>query len=311
MNIPVYFLLLPGFVLMEFAGPAEALRLANRSQQYFDLQFIGPVPNPVNSLGLAMANVAALPPQLPAGAWLIIPGLADCERSLETPAAAAASAWLRQTRQAEVLLVTICSAALLAARAGLLLGRRCTTHHSLIERLRAAAPGARVVENRVFVIDGDVASSAGVTTGVDLMLELISQTAGPEAALEVAREMVIWIRRDADSPQLSPFLAHRNHLHPALHRVQDAIAADPAHAWPIQELARIACVSPRHLTRLFKSQIGISPVDYRQQMQLAQIAPLLTQRHWSMERIAEAGGFSSARDMRRVWLKQKGTALRG
>lgn len=115
-----------------------------------------------------------------------------------------------------------------------------------------------MAENRVFVIDGNIASSAGVTTGIDLILELISHSAGPRLALDVAREMVVWMRRDAASPQLSPYLSHRNHLRPAIHRVQDAIAADPAQAWPMQELAR-----------LFKSHVGVSPLDYRQQMLLS------------------------------------------
>lgn len=308
--IQVYFLLLPGFILMEFAGPAEALRLTNRVHTSFDLHFIGPEAAPCNSLGMPTPGLAALPAELPDGAWLVIPGLFNAERNLQTPAAIAAMHWLREVLHPGVMLVTICSAALLAGRAGLFDGRACTTHHSLVEGLRAAAPAAVVAENRVFVIDGNIASSAGVTTGVDLMLELISQSAGPRLALEVAREMVVWMRRDANSPQLSPYLTHRNHLHPAIHRVQDAIAADPAQAWPMQALARIACLSERHLARLFKNHVGISPLDYRQKMQLSQVEPLLAQANRSMEQIADLAGFGSARDMRRVWLKHKGTALR-
>lgn len=309
-KIPVYFLLLPGFVLMEFAGPAEALRLANRAGGRFELNFIGPVSDPINSIGLPMSGVQPMPTELPDGAWLILPGLANAERTLKSAASTTAIAWLRKAWRQEVRLATVCSAALLAARAGLLDGKRCTTHHTLVANLRSAAPDARIEENRIFVIDGSIASSAGVTTGVDLMLELVSQAAGPKLALDVAREMVVWMRRDGGSPQLSPFLVHRNHMHPAIHRVQDAVAGEPARSWPIGELAAIACVSTRHLTRLFQEQIGIAPLDYRQQMQLAHIEPLLAQHNWSMERIAEAGGFGSARDLRRVWLKQKGSALR-
>jgi transcriptional regulator GlxA family with amidase domain len=121
--------------------------------------------------------------------------------------------------------------------------------------------------------------------------------------------LVVWLRRDSAAPQLSPFLSFRNHLHPAVHRVQDAISADPTKDWPVDDLARIACVSPRHLARLFKEHTGIGPVDFRQQMQLAQAEPLLNRRDWSLERIAEASGFGSARDLRRVWLRHRGTSL--
>jgi len=310
--IPVYFLLLPGYILMEFAGAAEALRLANRDrpQAVYALHFIGLEATVCNSLGMSTPGLAPLPASLPDGAWLLIPGLTDAETKLQTPAAIAAMRWLREVMHPGIRLVTICSAALLAGRAGLLDGRECTTHYSLLAGLKAAAPAAMVSENRVFVIDGNIASSAGVTTGVDLILELISQSAGPRLALEVAREMVVWMRRDAASPQLSPYLMHRNHLHPAIHRVQDAIAADPAQAWPMHELARIACLSERHLARLFKTHVGVSPLDYRQQMQLSQVQPLMAQANRSMEQIADLAGFGSARDMRRVWLKHKGVPLR-
>ena len=78
----------------------------------------------------------------------------------------------------------------------------------------------------------------------------------------------------------------------------------------MDDLARVACVSPRHLARLFKQHTGLGPVEYRQQMQLAQAEPLLARRDMSLERIAEAAGFGSARDMRRVWLRQRGETLR-
>lgn len=309
MTTPVYVVLLPGFLLLDLAGPAEALRIASQHGADFALHYVGPVSAPASSLGLALQAVEPLPAQLPDNAWLLIPGILSAHFDLDSPALRQTIAWLRAQARPGIRLITICSAAIIAGAAGLMDGRRCTTHHSLLDKLRTLAPKARAEENRVFVLDGDIASSAGITTGIDLALELIGQQCGPRIALDVAREMVVWLRRDGDAPQLSPFLAHRNHLHPAVHRVQDAIAADPVRDWPVDELARIACVSPRHLARLFKAHTGIGPVDYRQRLQLAQVDSLLGHRDWSMERIAEAGGFGSARDMRRVWLKQRGAPL--
>jgi transcriptional regulator GlxA family with amidase domain len=308
-EIPVYFLLLPGYLLMELAGAAEALRIAQRFGGRFKLHYISPDAAPVNSLGLAMSGAQPLPAVLPDEAWLVIPGLASEMASQHSAAGARAQRWLGATWRAPVQLITICSGALLAAGAGLLNGRRCTTHHSLVPQLRALAPTARVEENRIFVIDGEIATSAGVSTGCDLILEMLSRTLGPRAALEVAREMVVWLRRDGDSPQHSPFLSFRNHLHPAVHRAQDAIAANPARDWPLAELARIACVTPRHLGRLFKANAGLTPVDYRQRLQIGLVEGLLDQHELTMDRLAEAAGFGSARDLRRVWLKQRGLPL--
>ncbi|MBV8467044.1 MAG: helix-turn-helix domain-containing protein [Burkholderiales bacterium] len=306
---PVYFVTLPGVLLLDLAGAAEAFRLANRYGAQYTLRFIGPSEELCSSVGLALNRIDPLPDALPSGALVVIAGLtsrADDERG---PGGKLAIDWLRHAWRDDLELMTICSGAILAGAAGLLDGRRCTTHHTLIDKLNHLAPKALVQDNRVFVIDGPIATSAGVTTGIDLALELISERDGPKVALEVAREMVVWLRRDTAAPQLSPFLSFRNHLHPAVHRVQDAISGNPARDWPVDELARIACVSPRHLARLFKEHTGIGPVDFRQQMQLAQAEPLLKRRDWSLERIAEASGFGSARDLRRVWLRHRGSSL--
>ncbi|MCG2583422.1 GlxA family transcriptional regulator [Massilia sp. TS11] len=306
--VAVHFVLLPGYLLSELAAAAEALRIANRFGAAFRLHYHSAAPDPVSSLGLGISGTTALPEQLADGAWLVLPGLASDQR--DARAIARTERWLARVWHPGVQLVTICSGALLAAGAGLLAGRQCTTHHSLIAELRQLAPGARVEDNRIFVIDGPVATSAGVTTGVDLMLELIARAGGPQLALQVAREMVVWLRRDGQAPQLSPLLDYRNHLHPAIHRVQDAIAANPARPWPLNELAAIACVTPRHLNRLFKANTGITPLDYHQGLQLALAEGLARQGSLSLERVAEASGFGSARDLRRVWLKQRGTPLR-
>ncbi|VTR45591.1 transcriptional activator FtrA [Serratia fonticola] len=117
--------------------------------------------------------------------------------------------------------------ALLAAQAGLLDGYHCTTHHAVIDRLRQQAPAALVKENRIFVEDRGVFTSAGITAGIDLALHLVNQYCGADRALEVAREMVVYFRRSGDDPQLSPWLRYRNHLHPAVHRAQDVMAAEP------------------------------------------------------------------------------------
>ena len=312
-RIDVYFVVLPGMLLLDLAGAAEAFRIAGNHGGNFVLHFVGPHHEVGSSVGLGINGLKPLPQQLPPNALLVLSGLTDAAEAQHAKELREAVNWLRTVwnhdGHSSLRLMTICSGATLAAAAGLLDGKRCTTHHTLIERLRAAAPRALVEENRVFVIDGSIASSAGITTGIDLALELIAREAGPTTALDVARTMVVWLRRDSAAPQLSPFLQYRNHLHPAVHRVQDAIAADPAKDWSQDELADVACVSARHLARLFKTHTGLGPVDFRQKMQLAQIEPLLRRRDVSLERVAEAGGFGSVRDMRRVWLKQRGESL--
>ena len=135
---------------------------------------------------------------------------------------------LAEARRATVdHVASICSGALLAARAGLLDGKTCTTHHGSIAELRELAPLARVEEDRLFVIDGDRLSSAGVTSGVDLMLHVVAELAGPAVAVSVARYLVVYMRRGGADSALA-VARGADHIHPAIHRVQDAIAAEPA-----------------------------------------------------------------------------------
>ena len=297
----VYFLLTPRYLALDFVGPAEALRMAIDEGAPFRLHVAGPEPECVSSLGL-LSVIAPLPQALADGSLVILCGTVDEDADYATPAARRLIAWLQRHITPEVSLATVCSGALLAGMAGLLDCRACTTHHSITAKLAALAPKARVLDNRVFVEDGHIATSAGITTGMDLALALIERHAGADIAARVARRMVLYSRRAGDDPQLSPWLAFRNHLHPAVHRAQDLIARDPALRWPVEALAERVHLSPRHLTRLFREQAGVGIVEYQQRLRVAVVRQLL-QQGVAVERAAEGAGFASARDMRRVWHK--------
>ena len=157
-----------------------------------------------------------------------------------------------------------------------------------------------MLDNRLYVEDRDRLSSAGVTAGIDLMLHLVAQTVDHACALAVARYLVVYLRRSGSDPQLSPWLEGRNHIHPAVHRVQDAIAGDPTKPWPASQLARIAGASARHLSRLFHEHAGMHIADYRNRLRAALARELLSQTRLDMEHVAERAGFSSTRQLRRV-----------
>lgn len=305
MSVPVWFVLTPNVLLLDYAGPAEALRMAAEMGGDLLLHHCAPTPRLGTSLTVELGGLSALPPELPPNSLVIVTGNACEAQDYARPEAHAVVDWLRRAPRADTCTASICSGALLLAAAGLLDHRRCTTHHSLIDDLRAAAPTARVLENRVFVEDGPVLTSAGVTTGIDLALYLIERHAGVDLAARVARRLVVYQRRSGHDQQLSPWLAHRNHLHPAVHRAQDAIAQEPARAWTLAELAARAHVSARHLSRLFAEHARIGVLAYQQHLQIAQARELLADRRLSVERVAELSGFNSARDFRRVWQRHE------
>ena len=323
-RIPVYVVLPPRTLLLDIAGPLEALRRANVVQERvrFDVGYFGPTRSVSTSIGLNLVGVAPLPRKIPKEAMVIVAGnvaeillprlgpnraRADAGGASTTDAdlrnEASIVEWLRATVRPGHTLVTICSGALFAGRAGLFDGRNCTTHYLCYEELAEAAPAARVLENRLYVEDGDRYSSAGITAGVDLMLHVLSRIVDPTCALAVARYLVVYLRRNGADPQMSPWLEGRNHIHPAVHCVQDAMTADPTRPWTLAALAKIAGASPRHLSRLFNKQVGMNTSDYRNRLRAALANELVGHTRLDMEHVAERAGFASTRQLRRVWHK--------
>lgn len=316
--IDLLFVMAPHSLLLDIAGPAEAFRLANLHRTLrdlpprFRLRFAGPVSALPTSVGLALAELEPLPKRLDAPTWVVVVGQPSARLAPVTTAMLDTEAWLNRTLHAPLQvagtphrLLTICSGALVAARAGLLHQRRCTTHHELLGALRALAPRAEVVDNRVFVVDGPVASSAGITAGIDLALHLIAAECGEALAAQVAEDMVVYLRRTPQDTERSPFLAHRRHLHPLVHRVQDAIAADPGRDWDMAALSALAHVTERHLLRLFSEHAGVSPLQHLQHIRLERARQAI-ERGFKVTQAAAFAGFTSGLQLRRAWGRQWG-----
>ncbi|HEV2229928.1 MAG TPA: helix-turn-helix domain-containing protein [Steroidobacteraceae bacterium] len=311
----VVFLLLPNVVLLDVAGPADAFRSAERRVPgSYRLRFVAPQPSLTAAAGLTLGALEPLPAALPPGALLVLTGIAGAAVDSQEPATRRAIAWLRSGAAAEAELLCVCTGSVLAGHAGLLAGRECTTHHEHIGELRSVEPRARVLENRIFVEDGTVTTSAGVTAGLDLALHVIGRQLGPAVAAGVARSLVVYLRRAGTDPAFSPWVMHRNHLHPAVHRVQDAVARDPAAAWSSAQLAAVACTGTRNLARLFAEHARCSPLDYVQLIRFAFARQLVTESRLDLERVAARAGFGSAQQLRRVWARWEGrppSAFRG
>jgi transcriptional regulator GlxA family with amidase domain len=298
----VLFVVLPRVVLLDLAGPAEAFRLAEtRSRGSYRLRFIAPQPSMQAAVGLTLADLEPLPPRLAPDSIVVLTGLSGGRVDPQLPAARCVIEWLRAPSVTPQLLMCVCAGSILGAYAGRLAGRDCTTHHEHLDELRAVEPRARVLDNRIFVEDGPVVTSAGVTAGLDLALHVIGQQLGAQIAANVARDLVVYLRRAGSDPVLSPWVTHRNHLHPAVHRVQDAVAREPAARWDARELAAVACTSSRNLARLFAEHAHCSPLDYVQLIRFALARQLVTQSRLDLERVAARAGFRSAQHLRRVW----------
>jgi transcriptional regulator GlxA family with amidase domain len=311
--IEVLFVLLPDTLILDWAGPAEAFRIANQSlarlgkPAAFKLRFVGPQNETHSSVGAQIAHIEPLPQHLEATTWLILLGYPDEAAHQHTTQVRQVTHWL-QSLAAQLLapssphrLVTICAGALLAAQAGLLAHARVATHHMELDELKRVEPLCEVQANRVFVIDEKrgVYSSAGITTGIDLAVHLIAQVCGEAIAARVAQVMVLPLRRGPNDPELSPFLQGRAHMHPAVHRVQDAVSAAPRDDWNVTRMAEVACTSPRHLARLFDDHVGQAPLAYLRSLRLA-VAQQALAAGQSVSQAADTAGFSSDTQLRRA-----------
>src|SRR6185295_4752254 len=319
--IDVLFVVAPNSLLLDIAGPAEAFRLVNtrHAEQgkgpHFRLRFAGAAASAPTSVGLPI-TLEPLPDTFATKTWVVVVGQPTVHVLRTTPDVIAITHWLSRVMRPRLAaadsadrLLTICSGTLLAARAGLLNGRSCTTHHHMLELLKSYAPRVSVISNRVFVVDDRVASTAGITAGIDLALHLIAEECGEAMALNVAEDIIVYLRRSARDTELSPYLRHRRHSAAAVHRVQEAICAAPEREWSMPAMAAIGHVTERHLLRLFVQHCGVSPLDFLRSIRLERARQLL-ERGASVAQAAETSGYSSSLHLRRAWKRQWGGSPR-
>jgi transcriptional regulator GlxA family with amidase domain len=304
MTLRVVFLLLPDLEILDLAGPLQAFDEAVRAGADLRVVLGSPQPRVRTDQGLCLADLEPLPaPE--ATDLIVVPGLRFA--SLEA-VPAPVLAWLREAYLRGAQLASVCTGAFVLGRAGLLEGRQCTTHWSRVEDLQRAYPSARVLDNRLFVHDGPVTTSAGIASGIDMALALLERHFGPLLVAAVAREMVVYLRRDGSHRQQSVYLEYRTHLHPGVHRVQDWLTAHPAERATLSDLARRAALSPRHLTRVFRQATGVSVQEFTTRLRLELARGLLHDPRMTVEAVASRCGFASARQLRRLWKGVYGTS---
>ncbi|TMP27613.1 transcriptional regulator [Pseudoalteromonas rubra] len=296
-----YFVLLKNTLPLDLAGPLQVLLEARRAGQFIDIHYVSAEREQIIDGGLMLHQLDPLPSQLDANDVVILPGCNDAFATYDSSAGRVTQQWLNEQARYDPYILTICSGAVLAAKAGLINNKACTTHFALIERFRRTFRASKVADNRIFVQDGKLFSSAGISSGIDMTLHFVSLQFGEYIAARVAREMLVYFRRNGQDPQLSPWLRHRNHMHRALHQVQDLICSQVGCSHSLQTLASSVHLSVRQLSRLFKQTLGITPGEYVSSIKVAHAKALLSGSSIQIEAIAEACGYSSARHFRRIW----------
>jgi transcriptional regulator GlxA family with amidase domain len=217
-------------------------------------------------------------------------------------------AHVRRLARDSARVASVCTGASVLAAAGLLDGRRATTHWIWARRLAARYPAAHIDPAPIYVRDGNVATSAGVTSALDLTLAFVEEDHGPELARQVARGLVTYLQRPGNQAQMSMFVAAPAPEHQLVRELVELIGQAPNADLGVATLAARAGVSERHLTRLFRTHLGQPPGRYVRAARAEAAAQLIASSRLPLARVAARCGFSSAEALRQAFVDRYGVA---
>lgn len=299
-------LALPSVQLLDVSGPLDVFAQANTEtgREAYALRVVACEAGPIRS-----SSGVRLLPDLIAGRsderfdTLLIAGAPNASRARLKDSVLA---WIRASAAKSRRYGSVCTGAFALAAAGLLDGRRATTHWAAAAALASAYPNATIEADALIVRDGKLRTAAGVTAGLDLALALVEEDLGRELAMRVASQLVMFFKRPGGQLQFS----RHGQAHPAgrsaLQEVQRWVAANPAEAHRVDALAERAGLSPRHFARLFLAEVGITPAAWVELARIDRARELLESGHAAPKQIAALCGFANADTLRRSFARHLG-----
>jgi transcriptional regulator GlxA family with amidase domain len=219
--------------------------------------------------------------------------------------------WIRKCWRAGATICSICTGSYLLAEAGILDGAACATHWGEINDLQRRYPKIQVRRGILFTEDGKVFTSAGIASGIDLAIHVLGLRHGPKLAFEVARSLVVHLRRSGDFQQESVYLQYRNHLDDMVHRAQNILVENLDRPPSLEQLAEQVGSSARNLSRRFRQHLNLTIGEYQRELRLEHARALLQEDGSKVEDVARACGFSGPRQLRNLYHQRFGRSPRG
>lgn len=296
----VAYLLFPGFQTMSLAA-VSVFEFANihLGENAYEVLYLSEEGGLIPSSSFGM-TIDTEPFGDPSFDTLIVSGAPDIRLPTEGE-----SAFIRQSLSTSRRVAAICTGAIMLADTGVLDGRRATTHWCIARELQARYPKVRMEEDRIFIVDGSVWTSAGMTAGVDLALAMLEKDHGAEVARAVARKLVVYHRRAGGQSQFSSLLE----LEPKTDRIQRALAHARSNLkapLSVEELAKAASLSPRQFSRAFRAETGQSPAKAIENLRIEAARLMMEQGRHSIDVVAMETGFADRERMRRAFLRAFG-----
>jgi len=296
-----------GCQALDVLGPVEVFDHANDDVPgAYRIDVVGPASGGTITMSNGVPlGVAPLPEPPPRHDTLVVAGGAGARAAVQD---AAIVDWVDRAAQRARRTASVCTGAFLLAAAGILDDRRATTHWEWTEALGERYSRVRVEADPVYVRDGDVWTSAGVTAGMDLALALVEEDLGPQIALTVARRLVVFFRRPGGQSQFSAALSVQQAAQPALRELQAWIAGHLDEDLTVPRLAERANMSERSFARAFRREIGETPAAYVEALRIEHARALLEQGAPSLDAVARSAGFASAEVLRRAFHRHVGVS---
>lgn len=298
---------LPGVQLLDVSGPLDVFAEANAQagKLFYELALLSPTAAPLrSSSGVRLVPDRAIGDAVPEKIDTIL--IAGCPNAVDVSADAKTLAWLRRHAPAARRFGSVCSGAFYLAEAGLLAGRRVTTHWSVAEALAARYPEVTVDKDAIHIRDGRLRTAAGVTAGLDLALSLVEEDLGHEIALRVASQLVMFFKRPGGQMQFSREGQALPAGRGALQELQRWVTANPGLDHSVGRLAKRMELSPRHFARLFRNEIGMTPASWVETVRVTAARELLEGGRQAPKRVAVACGFADADTLRRAFVRHLG-----
>lgn len=292
---------------LDLVGPLEVFSMANTyaGRSAYEVLIASPDGGEiVSNCGLRLAGASALrdlPDDLDT---ILVAG--GHERGLRAMGRNGSLDWLRARSGRTRRIGSVCTGALVLAATGLLDGRRATTHWGACQVLKALRPAVTVEPDAIFVADPPFYTSAGVTAGLDLCLSFVEADLGPKVALDVARNLVLFMRRPGGQTQYSAGLNVQAAATPRLRTLVAEILADPTGDLSLPVLARRAGMSERTFSRVFLKETRTTPATFVEMARLDRAKALLETSDWPLARVADRAGFGSADGLHRAFQKHMG-----
>lgn len=311
---PIGIVAFDGVEVLDLTGPMEVFALANLglqqtgtvSENAYPTRVFAKAPGLVTaSCGLKIHADTAYGDLTDDIDTLLIPGSPDVSAVLADPDL---QAWVRGMAGRVRRLVSVCTGAFLLAKTGLLDGLRATTHWAYCDRLAADYPSISVEPDRIFLREGHIATSGGITSGIDLALSLVEEDWGREMALLGARYMVVFLRRPGGQSQFSGYLVSEATTHPDLRALQMWIVEHPAEDLRNEVLAERMAMSPRNFARVFRMETGMTPAKFVEKARVDAARHFLGISDHLIETVARISGFGDAERMRRAFIRHLGVS---